>query len=348
MASLSSVYHARAPLRLGLAGGGTDVSPFCDLFGGAVLNATIDRFAHATLGPCETNHLRFVATDLGITEDFALNQPLPATSRLQLHRGVYLRLMRDHRGGSLEPLTLTTSCDVPMGSGLGSSSTMVVSMLRAFDEAMGLTLDQHSLAQLAFSIERIDIGFAGGKQDQYAAAFGGFNFMHFEKSGEVLVNLLDIPSGTIAELEASLILSYTGNSRVSAIIIEEESRNVQKQNELAIDAMHRTRDAASAMKDALLRGEISAMGEIMKQAWLAKKHMANGITNPRIDSLHEIAIRAGAYCGKVSGAGGGGYMMFLVDPAKRSRVEAALNDAGSHCMPPCRFTSRGAEAWRTG
>ena len=348
MESISSVYRARAPLRLGLAGGGTDVSPFCDLFGGAVLNATIDRFAHAVLAPCETNHVRFVATDLGITEQFAINQPLPATSRLQLHRGVYLRMMRDHRAGKLQPLTLTTCCDVPMGSGLGSSSTMVVSMLRAFDEAMGLSLDRHTLAQLAFSIERVDIGFAGGKQDQYAAAFGGFNFMHFERSSEVLVTPLEIPSETVAQLEASLVLSYTGNSRVSATIIEEESSNVQKHNEPAIDAMHQTKAAAFAMEDALLRGEITAMGGIMKQAWLAKKHMANGITNPRIDSLHEIAMGAGAYCGKVSGAGGGGYMMFLVDPAKRSQVEAALNNAGSRCMPPCTFTRRGAEAWRTG
>ena len=341
-----SVYHARAPLRLGLAGGGTDVSPFSDLFGGAVLNATISLFAHTTLSSCETNHVRFIARDLGIMEEFALDEPLPSTTRLPLHRGVYLRMMRDFRGGRLEPLTLTTDCDVPMGSGLGASSTVVVSMLRAFAEAWGLALGEYALAQLAFSIERVDVGFGGGKQDQYAAAFGGFNFMQFRETGEVVVTPLQIPSGVVAELEASVILFYTGNSRESAQIIARESRNVREHNESALLAMHKTKEAAYAVKAALLRGEVSTMGAIMKQAWLQKKRMADGITNPLIDSLYETAMQAGAYCGKVSGAGGGGYMIFLVDPARRSLVEAALNQTNPEGTSRCSFTGRGAHAWR--
>lgn len=340
-----AIYRARAPLRLGLAGGGTDVSPYCDLFGGAVLNATISLFAHTTLqtgGDC----IRFIAQDLGITEEFPLDAPIPDDTQLRLHRGVYKRLVRDHRGGRMEPLTLVTHCDAPAGSGLGSSSTMVVSMLNAFDEAWGLALGEYDLARLAFDIERIDIGLHGGRQDQYAAAFGGFNFMEFHDANQVLVNPLRVRSDVVSELEASLILFFTGQSRSSAAIIDEESRNVREQNEFAMAAMHRTKEEAFHMKAALLRGQVEHMGDIMKEAWLQKKRMASSITNPMIDSLYDAALREGAYCGKVSGAGGGGFMMFLADPSRRLRVEDALNATQPGRLMACSFTSGGARAWK--
>lgn len=342
-----ATYRSRAPLRLGLAGGGTDVSPYCDLFGGAVLNATISLFAHTTLqtgGDC----VRFVAQDLGITEEFPPGAPIPETNQLSLHRGVYNRLVRDHCDGKMEPLTLITHCDAPAGSGLGSSSTMVVSMLNAFDEAWGLALGEYDLAHLAFDIERVDIGLHGGRQDQYAAAFGGFNFMEFHDASQVLVNPLRVRGDVVSELEASLILFFTGKSRSSAAIIEEESRNVREHNESAMNAMHRTKEEAFRMKAALLRGQVDGMGEIMKEAWLQKKRMARSITNPMIDSLYDVALREGAYCGKVSGAGGGGFMMFLADPSKRLRVEAALNATDSGRLMACSFTANGAKAWRAG
>jgi D-glycero-alpha-D-manno-heptose-7-phosphate kinase len=150
----------------------------------------------------------------------------------------------------------------------------------------------------------------------------------------------------VSELESSLILFYTGKSRSSAAIIEEESRNVREQNESAMNAMHRTKEEAFRMKAALLRGEVSVMGEIMKQAWLQKKLMAKSISNEMIDSLYETALGKGAYCGKVSGAGGGGFMMFLVDPRRRLRVEAALNATEAGRTMNCSFTAEGAQAWR--
>lgn len=341
-----ALYRARAPLRLGLAGGGTDVSPYCDLFGGAVLNATISLFAHTTLQTNHDNCIRFIAQDLGITEEFPLDAPVPEDNKLQLHRGVYNRMIRDYRDGKREPLTLVTHCDAPAGSGLGSSSTMVVSMLRAFHEAWNLALGEYDLAQLAFNIERVDIGLHGGRQDQYAAAFGGFNFMEFHDKTQVLVNPLRIRPDMISELEASLILFYTGKSRSSAAIIEEESKNVRDKNEDAMDAMHRTKQEAFNMKAALLRGEVHGMGDIMKEAWRQKKRLAASISNTMIDSLYDTALREGAYCGKVSGAGGGGFMMFLVDPARRLRVEAALMATEAGRAMACSFTGEGATAWR--
>jgi D-glycero-alpha-D-manno-heptose-7-phosphate kinase len=255
-------------------------------------------------------------------------------------------MVRDYGDGKMVPLTIVTHCDAPAGSGLGSSSTMVVSMIRAFAEAWSLALGEYDIAQLAFSIERVDIGLHGGKQDQYAAAFGGFNFMEFHDTDQVLVNPLRVRTDLINELESSLILFYTGKSRSSAAIIEEESRNVREKNEIAMDAMHKTKEEAFRMKAALLRGEVSTMGEIMKQAWLQKKLMAKSISNAMIDSLYETALNEGAYCGKVSGAGGGGFMMFLVDPRKRLRVEAALNATEAGRTMACSFTAEGAQAWR--
>jgi len=341
-----SIYRARAPLRLGLAGGGTDVSPYCDQFGGAVLNATISLFAHTTLETSKDNCIRFIAQDLGVVEEFPLDAPVPETNKLELHRGVYNRMIRDYRGGKREPITLVTHCDAPAGSGLGSSSTMVVSMLRAFDEAWGLALGEYDLAQLAYAIERVDIGLHGGRQDQYAAAFGGFNFMEFQETGQVLVNPLRVRHDVISELESSLILFFTGKSRSSAAIIEEESRNVREKNEDAMDAMHRTKQEAFHMKAALLRGQVQGMGEIMKEAWAQKKRLARSISNSMIDGLYDAALSEGAYCGKVSGAGGGGFMMFLADPSRRLRVEEALSATEAGRIMSCNFTPEGAQAWR--
>jgi D-glycero-alpha-D-manno-heptose-7-phosphate kinase len=290
--------------------------------------------------------VRFVAEDLLIEEDWPLDGPIPSGGKLSLHRGVYNRMVRDYGDGKMQPLTLTTRCDAPAGSGLGSSSTMVVSMIRAFDEAWGLGLSNYELAQLAFSIERVDVGLHGGKQDQYSAAFGGFNFMEFATRDLVVVNPLTVRPDFIKELETSLILFYTGKSRSSAAIIEEESRNVRERNEIAIDAMHRTKEEAFHMKAALLRGELRMMSEIIKKAWPQKKLMAKSISNPLIDSLYDTAIQEGAYCGKVSGAGGGGFMMFLSDPRKRPQVEAALNATGAGHTMDCFFTLQGAIAWR--
>jgi len=341
-----SIVRARAPLRLGLAGGGTDVSPYSEMYGGAALNATISRYAHTTIRPSVDGRVRFVALDQGIEESFAVGEAMRKDNRLMLHRGVYERLTRVYRGGEAEALTVLTACDAPAGSGLGSSSTLVVSMVRAFAELWSLPLGEYELAHLAYGIEREDVGLHGGKQDQYAAAFGGFNFMEFERDGHVLVNPLRVKEWIVSELELSLVLFFTGRSRASAAIIEEESRNVREKNTAAVEAMHQAKESAYRMKSALLRGQIEAMGDVMQEAWAQKKRMASSVSNTAIDGLYDLAMREGAFCGKISGAGGGGFMMFLVDPARRLRVEDALNATGCGRTEACHFTSQPAQAWR--
>lgn len=338
--------RSRAPLRLGLAGGGTDVSPYCDLFGGAVLNATIGLFAYTTIEPSADGQIHFLALDQQIEEVFPLTPVVASGNRLELHRGVYNRVVLDFNEGKPLPVRVYTSCDAPAGSGLGSSSTLVVSMLRAFAELLNAPLGEYDLAHLSYEIERKDVALHGGRQDQYAAAFGGINFMEFSGADRVLVNPLRIRESILSELEASLVLFFTGQSRSSAAIIEEESRNVKEKNEIALEAMHQTKEQAFRMKDALLRGQIGTMGDVMRAAWQQKKLMARSISNGRIDHLYDLATENGAFCGKVSGAGGGGFMMFLVDPSKKLQVMRALSTSGAGRIVDCQFVAQGASAWR--
>jgi D-glycero-alpha-D-manno-heptose-7-phosphate kinase len=338
--------RARAQLRLGLAGGGTDVTPFSDIYGGAVLNATIDSYAYCTIEPSSDGKVRFIAADAGNAVAYDVEAHLPCEGFFALHSGVYNRIVAQYNGGKPLAVTVTTSCDAPPGSGLGSSSTLVVAMVQAFSEMLSLPLGEYDTASLAYQIERCDLGMQGGRQDQYAAAFGGFNFMEFSASDHVLVNPLRVKDWIVSELESSLILFYTGKSRDSAAIIAEQSRNVEMHNQKAIDAMHQTKNDAIRMKESLLRGDIRQLGQLMESAWQTKKEMAGSISNDRIERFYGVAKAAGAYCGKVSGAGGGGFMMFLVDVKNKLRVVDALKAAHEGTIVSCHFTGTGAESWR--
>lgn len=338
--------RSRAPLRLGLAGGGTDVPPYCDRFGGAVLNATIDLYAYCTIQPSADGRIHFVGADVCAHESFESMPELPTGGRFALHAGVYNRIVREFNMGEPLAINMTTACDAPPGSGLGSSSTLVVAMVQAFTELLHLPMGEYDVAALAYQIERNDLALQGGKQDQYAAVFGGFNFMEFHGDGHVLVNPLRIKPSVVSELEGSLVLFHTGQSRESAAIIAEEATNVHLGNDAAISAMHSTKAEAYRMKDALLRGDIVRLGEVMQAAWDAKKRMAKSISNDRIERFYDVALRAGAYCGKVTGAGGGGFMMFLVDMTHRCTVIQALEGLGEGKVLGCHFRTEGAEAWR--
>jgi D-glycero-alpha-D-manno-heptose-7-phosphate kinase len=322
--------RARAPLRLGFAGGGTDVAPYCDLFGGAVLNATIDLYAYCTIEPSQDGRIHFVASDVGERAAYDLSAVVATEGPLALHSGVYNRIVAQYNEGKPLAVTVTTACDAPPGSGLGSSSTLVVAMVQAFGEALSLPLGEYDIASLAYQIERGDLGLQGGRQDQYAAAFGGFNFMEFNGNDHVLVNPLRVKDWIVSELESSLILLYTGKSRDSAAIIAEQSRNVESHNK----------------KECLLRGDIRKLGTAMESAWQTKKEMAGSISNERIERFYSVAKEAGAYCGKVSGAGGGGFMMFLVDIKDKLRVIEALTATREGSVVGCHFTANGVESWR--
>jgi len=337
--------RARAPLRLGLAGGGTDVSPYCDTYGGCVLNATIDRYAYAILRPLQEPQLRFHAADQAKMETLPISDHLPLDDGLVLHRAVYNEIVRVYNGGRPLAVELTTHCDAPAGSGLGSSSTVVVAMVRAFAELLNLPLDEYALAQLAFKVERIDCNLLGGRQDQYAATFGGFNFMEFSGADKAVINTLRIKPWILCELEASLLLFYSGRSRESAEIIADQTNNVIRGESGAIEATHSLRREAIRMKECILRGDFPGIVQSMQDGWADKKRLAGRISNAEIEEVFGAALAAGALAGKVSGAGGGGFMIFFVAPERRMDVIARLSRFPG-VISNCHFTETGVEAWR--
>jgi D-glycero-alpha-D-manno-heptose-7-phosphate kinase len=341
------LFRARAPLRLGLAGGGTDVSPYCDAFGGAILNATIDLYAYTTLevgGDLREVTLSAADGHQTITID-ADPEGVELADPLLLHRAVYRRVVRDFRGGKPLPCRLTTYCEAPPGSGLGSSSTLVVAMLKSFVDALNLPLGEYDIAHLAYEIERKDAALQGGRQDQYAATFGGFNFMEFYDGDRVIVNPLRIKNWIMSELEASIVLFFTGVSRSSAAIIAEQRRNIEGGNTQSVDAMHRLKADAYEMKEAVLKGDIRRFARVLNSSWAAKRNAASQISNNSIERLIAVAFEHGATAAKVSGAGGGGFLMLVVDPVRRIEVMQRLSSEPGQVMS-CSFTKRGTEGWR--
>ncbi|WP_017733577.1 GHMP family kinase ATP-binding protein [Nafulsella turpanensis] len=341
----SSIIRSKAPLRLGLAGGGTDVSPFSDIHGGSVLNATIDMHAYCTIEVSDNNKVVFYAADRDEYEEHEATEQIALGDGLLLHRAVYNRIIRQFNGGRPLSFRMTTYSDAVAGSGLGSSSTIVVAMIKAFVEWLNLPLGEYDIAQLAYQIERKDAGLSGGKQDQYAATFGGFNFIEFLADDRVIVNPLRIKQWVINELENSFVLFYTGSSRESANIINEQIKNTTEKNKRSIDAMLELKADSIVMKESILKGDFLTFSRYLAKSWEAKKKMATSISNPTIDAIYDMALEAGAYGGKVSGAGGGGFMMLMVDPTRRVQLINELNKQDGRVMN-FHFTKYGTQAWK--
>lgn len=337
------IYRSKAPLRIGLAGGGTDVSPYSDIYGGAILNATISLYASATIEPLPDGKIVLEAVDLDESIESPSAENLELDGRLDLLKGVYNRMVADYVHRPLS-FRLTTYVEAPKGSGLGASSTITVAILGAFVEWLNLPLGEYDLARLAVQIERSDLAMAGGKQDQYSATFGGFNFMEFFAGEKVIVNPLRVKEDYIHELEFNILLYYTGTSRLSAKIIEQQSQNFSKQTDKSIEAAHKLKEQAVLMKEALLTGRLHEIGEILDFGWKYKKETASGISNPLIDEIYEEAKKAGATGGKISGAGGGGFMMFYVPYTARFKVIKVLERFGGE-IHPFVFTAKGLSTW---
>src|SRR5688572_8023750 len=293
------IYRSKAPLRIGLAGGGTDVSPYSDMYGGAILNATISLYANATIEPNDDKKIILEAIDRNETETYDWNKQLPINGHLDLLKGVYNRIQKDY-GMKEQGFRLSTFVDAPAGSGLGTSSTLVVAIIGAFTEMLKLPLGEYDMAHYAYEIERNDLGLAGGKQDQYAATFGGVNFMEFYDGDKVIVNPLRVKQQHLFELENNLMLYYTSTSRSSAEIIRKQTRNVTEKKEKSIEAMHHLKEQAQMMKEAILKGKLGKIGEILDYGFQQKRLMAEGISNDLMEDIYLTAKAAGATGGKIS------------------------------------------------
>lgn len=339
--------RSRSPLRLGLAGGGTDIESFYSVEGGCVLNVTIDLYACCTIKPENDGKIRFIASDISESFESDVADYIEPAGMLKLHKAVYNRIVKDYnKGKSLGAFKMTTYCDSPPGSGLGSSSTLVVAIIKAYAEWLSIPFGDYDIAHLAYEIERKDLKMKGGKQDQYAATFGGVNFMEFYKDDKTIINPLKVRRWILSELEQSLVLFYTGVSRESSNIIEEQNKNIENKSGNTVEMMRKIKQEALDMKEALLKGDIKAMADSMHRGWEAKKASAAKISNSNIDRIYDMVMSAGAMAGKVSGAGGGGFLMFLVPPSKRMKIMRLLEQEKEGRTMPCHFVDYGSQSWR--
>lgn len=338
------IVRSKAPLRLGFAGGGTDVSPYCDEYGGIVLNVTIDMYAYCTIEPTNDNKIVFNSTDRHEYFESESTSILDIDNELILHKGIYNRIVKDFNGGKPLSFKMTTYSDAPAGSGLGSSSTMVVAIIKAYMEWLNLPLGEYDIAHLAYEIERVDLGLSGGKQDQFAATFGGFNYMEFYSDSKVIVNPLRLKRWIKNEIENSLVLYYTGTSRESARIIDDQIKNVKEKSEKSLEGMHELKKSATDMKNAILQGNFDRFAECLKEGWESKKKMSASISNTLINEIYDFVINNGGKAAKVSGAGGGGFMMIICDPKERYSLVEKLKEKSGRVML-VQFVDKGAQAW---
>ena len=336
--------RSKAPLRLGFAGGGTDISSYSDKYGGCVLNATIDMYAYCTIKPNDSGLIEIRALDICQEMKTESAMQLEISEDLILHRGVYNRLVKEFSLPKPLSFSMATYSDSPAGSGLGTSSTMVVAILQAFAEWLKLPLSEYDVANLACDIERNDLKLAGGKQDQYAATFGGFNFIEFKQGGDIIVNPLRIKDWIMNEFESSIVMYFTGKSRSSANIISDQIKNFETNNESAIEAMHNVKKEAYTMKEALLKGNFSQLFKCLQAGWEQKKKTSSVISNAMIERVLETGMANGAASAKVSGAGGGGFVMFFCDPLNRISLINALSKLDG-TVSNIKFSTRGAEGW---
>ncbi len=329
------VIRSRAPLRIGIAGGGTDVDPYASEKGGYVLNTTIDKYAYCTVSPTDDSVVTIRSLDYGMYETPVDGGPFRYDGNMDLVKAVMNYF--DIRTG----LNVFLHSDAPPGSGLGGSSTVIVALLKAFERYYGDDMSNYELADLAYRLEREELGLKGGKQDQYAAVFGGFNSMVFTKD-DVWVNPLGISEDTVNELQYCSLLCYTGKSRESANIIDSQVRSFrERSNEAALDA---AKSLATDIARLLMRGEVIEAGELLGQTWEQKKRFSDKVTNPVIDDMYNTAIEAGAYGGKVSGAGGGGFMYFICEYDRKQAVAKALQRKGG-VITDFMFEPEGAVSW---
>jgi D-glycero-alpha-D-manno-heptose-7-phosphate kinase len=332
-----SYFRARAPLRLSFCGGGTDVSPYPEEHGGMVLSATINQYAYASLRPRRDSKLTIASLDYDVVAKYDHPRRMRLDGNLDLIK-VAVRALKVRRGADL-----WVHSDAPPGSGLGSSSTMVVALIGVLSKWLERPLSGYEIAELAYRIERVDLKLAGGRQDQYAATFGGFNFIEFQKDATV-VNPLRVEPDVISELEYRLLLCYMGQTRQSAHIIERQTSAYREGKAPVVDALHRLKAETLEMKKALLLGKVDAVGELLHEAWENKKRLDESISNSRVDQLYRLARREGAIGGKMPGAGGGGYFLFLTRFDRKHRVASALEKHGGQVVP-FQFEARGLRTW---
>lgn len=313
----------RSPVRISFGGGGTDLPAYYEKYGGAVLSVTINKYFYTILTKRGDDLIQVISSDLRRTEtweDIACmdiaGQPLEIPLAVMKHLSVNA------------PLNLFLASEIPPGTGLGSSASVCVSILKALAVYMQLPLSKHDLAETAFYISRYLLDMPVGKQDKYAAAFGGLNFFSFHQDGRATVEPVELPSEVFRELENNLMLFFTGAAHDSKTLLNAQEQATKQSNTTTVESLHHIRLLADKMRAALLSGELREFARLLDEAWQAKRKVSDNITNSRIDHLYDTARQAGALGGKITGAGGGGFMLLYCEKDCQPNVRKALGREG--------------------
>jgi D-glycero-alpha-D-manno-heptose-7-phosphate kinase len=332
--------RAKAPLRLSFAGGGTDIPPYPEMEGGCVLSATINKYAYGTLLPRADGLVCIESLDYGLSVNYRVDDPLVYDGKLDLVRAAIAKMQEPHSSG----FNLFLHSEAPPGSGLGASSSLMVTLVGVLKESRNLPLTDYEIAELAYSIEREDVGISGGLQDQYASTFGGFNFIEF-LGKQVIVNPLKLSNDISNELEHNLLLCYTGSTRLSSHIIDDQVERYRTGDKSTFAHLRELKALTVQMKNALLQRRYRDFGQLMHLEWLAKQGLSSKISTPFIDELYQRARNCGALGGKVSGAGGGGYLLLYCDFERKHKVAESMQAAGC-VITDFAFESSGLQTWR--
>jgi D-glycero-alpha-D-manno-heptose-7-phosphate kinase len=334
---------SKAPLRISFAGGGTDVSPYRDTYGGCVINATINKFVFAKLRLIDKPIISFRSLDLKKSITYKLQDKISLNGKLDIHKAVYKFMIVNFNNNKPLSAEIITFSEVPSGSGLGSSSTLTVALIKVFIKLFNLSLDSYEIVELAYKIERQHCGILGGMQDQCSAVFGGFNFLNFKPKKKFKIKSLNLKTSFIRNLENELILFNTGHVRNSLRIFRKQVLNIYKKSYDVLEATHQIKKEALKMKNYFLNSDIKKIVRSLKISWENKKKLAKGISNNHLDNIYSSAINSGALAGKISGAGGGGFMFFITPVKKKKFVVNVLKKFGGKVFTDFKFIKSGVK-----
>jgi len=340
------IYRSKVPFRISFGGGGTDMPEYCKYHTGAVINTTIRLFTHTSLVLRDDTKVSFKWINKDEFEEHEFSDNLDCSYGLKLFKATHNHICKQY---NIEPIgyDIVSNQDVPTGSGLGTSSTLIVSLIGVYMELFNLPLGEYDIAEMAIQIERVELKENGGKQDQYAAAFGGFNYMEF-KGDDVIVNPLRIKDSVQDEMENNVVLYFTNFTRNSSDVLTEQIQKMKDKNKTSTLSLHALVEQAKLMKDCLIKGAIDDLGEILDYGFQQKKMLAKGISTPQIELLYKTALEAGATGGKISGAGGGGFMFFYCPNNTKYDVIKALDKLKIGYHQPFTWNKLGIRTWQIG
>ena len=317
----------RSPVRISFGGGGTDLPAYFSVYGGAVLSTAINKYFYTVLQKRTDGKIQVISSDLRVVETWhdIANMNVKG-SELEIPLSVLKEINRDIS------VNLFMASEIPPGTGLGSSASVCVNVLKMLSAYCAIPMSKYQLAERAYGIARNVLGKPVGKQDEYASAFGGLNFIHFNPDNSTQVEPIDLAPELLTELQSSLMLFFTGAAHHSWTILQEQEQATRKDTGMAVESLHEIRQLADRMRVALQEADLPLFGSLMHEGWDAKKKVSNKISNSKIDQMYEAARRAGAIGGKITGAGGGGFLLLFCPPETQASVRTALVSLGAREM----------------